>query len=111
MTNTFALNNNTIVAKKFDFNLICDLEDLGVSLQDIGKKPMAMVRAYVALCLGSDLEAAGKEMEAHMAGGNTFENIMEVMSKEIADSDFFRNLNNQPKTVAKKNTKAQSKTE
>lgn len=110
MTNTFTLNGNLVVAKKFDFNLICDLEDFGVSIQDVGKKPMPMIRAYIALCLGSSLDVAGHEIEQHIIGGGSFDEVMNAMSKEMENSDFFRNLN-QPKTVTKKATKAQTKTE
>lgn len=108
--NTFNLNGSTVVAKRFDFNMLCDLEDLGVSIQDAQKKPMAMVRAYIAICLGAGLDYAGHQMEEHLVNGGTFEDIMSVMSKEMENSDFFRNLN-QPKTVTKKATKAQTKTE
>lgn len=87
--NTFTLNGNVVVAKKFDFNLVCDLEDMGVSLQESGKKPMAMIRAYIALCLGSTVELAGKELEEHLANGGSFEDLYETMSKEMENSDFF----------------------
>lgn len=110
MNNTFELNNNVIVAKKFDFNTVCDLEDLGVSLQDAQKKPTAMVRAYVALCANTTITVAGQMLEAHIANGGNFDDIINVMTKEMETSDFFRNLN-QPKTVAKKTSKAQGKTE
>lgn len=108
--NTFTLNGNVVVAKKFDFNLVCDLEDMGVSLQESGKKPMAMIRAYIALCLGSTVELAGKELEEHLANGGSFEALYETMSKEMENSDFFRNLN-QPKTTQKKTAKAQTSKE
>ena len=42
---TFKVNEKEYVAKPFDFNLICDLEDMGISLQDAGRKPMGMIRA------------------------------------------------------------------
>lgn len=108
--NTFTLNGNTVVAKKFDFNLVCDLEDLGVSIQEAGKKPMAMVRAYLAICLGTDIEGAGKEMEAHLVNGGDFEAVMETMSKEMESSDFFRKLS-EPKAVQKKTSKTQASKE
>lgn len=110
MVNTFDLNGVTVVAKRFDFNMICDLEDLGVSIQEAQKKPMAMVRAYIAICLGCSIDQAGQEMEKHLIAGGSFEDVMSVMAKEMETSDFFRNLN-QPKTTAKKATKAQTKTE
>lgn len=110
MVNKFELNGVTVVAKKFDFNMICDLEDMGVSLQEAQSKPMNMVRAYIAICLGCSIDQAGQEMETHLIGGGSFEDVMSVMAKEMETSDFFRNLN-QPKTATKKATKAQTKTE
>lgn len=108
--NTFTLNGNTVVAKKFDFNLVCDLEDRGVSLQESGNKPMAMVRAYVAICLGASNDVAGKELEEHISNGGSFETVFEAMSKEMESSDFFRNLS-EPKTVQKKTSKTQASKE
>lgn len=90
--NTFTVNGNEYKAKVFDFNLICDLEDMGISLEQAGNKPMSMVRAYFGLCAGKGKEFAGKEMEAHIIGGGTFDEIMSAMSDEMEKSDFFRNL-------------------
>lgn len=91
--NTFTVNGKEYNAKAFDFNLVCDLEDMGISLQEAANKPMSMVRAYFGLCAGKRKEYAGKEMELHIIGGGTFEDIMNAMSDEMEKSDFFRNLN------------------
>ena len=90
---TFTVNGKEYKAKAFDFNLVCDLEDMGVSLQEASNKPMSMVRAYFGLCAEKGKEYAGKEMEAHIVGGGTFDDIVNVMSEEMEKSDFFRNLN------------------
>lgn len=86
------INGKNYNAKPFSFNLICDLEDLGIAMSALGRKPMITLRAYVALCMGVDLEDAGKEIEKHLANGGTFEEAIEVMSKEMEESDFFRTL-------------------
>lgn len=101
---TFTIGDNTITAKKFDFNLVCDLEDMGISIQEIGKKPMATVRAYIALSAGVTMDMAGQMMEEHILNGGSLEGVMGAMSKEMQDSDFFRNLNKP--TTPKKVTKA-----
>lgn len=90
---TFTVNEKEYKAKAFDFNLVCDLEDMGISLQEAGNKPMSMVRAYFGLCAGKGKEYAGKEMEAHIIGGGSFDGIMNAMSEEMEKSDFFHNLN------------------
>lgn len=90
---TFKVNGKEYKAKEFSFNLVCDLEDMGVSLEQAENKPMSMVRAYFALCTGKGKEYAGKEMEQHLINGGTFDEIMNVMTDEMEKSDFFRNLN------------------
>ena len=90
--NTFTLNGKEYKTKAFDFNLICDLEDQGVHLEQAGKKPLSMMRAYFGLCAGLDRDQAGKEIASHMEKGGTMDELGEVMGKEIEESDFFRSI-------------------
>ena len=103
---TFEINGKEYVAKKFNFNLVCDLEDRGISIAEAGERPMSMVRAYFAICANKGKEYAGKEMESHLANGGSFDGIMGAMSDELEKSDFFRNLG---QTTEQKTTKNQSK--
>lgn len=89
---TFTVNGKEYKAKAFDFNMMCDFEDMGISIEDMGKKPMAVVRAYFALCAGKGKEFAGKEMEAHLINGGSFDDVVSAMSEEMEKSDFFRAL-------------------
>lgn len=89
---TFKINGKEYGAKPFDFNLVCDLEDMGISLYEAGKKPMVIIRAYFAFCAGISKELAGKELESHMINGGSFEDIFNAMSEEMEKSDFFRSL-------------------
>ncbi len=89
----FKLNGKEYNAKGFSFNTVCDLEDCGFPMEDMQRKPMSMVRAYLSICLNTSLESAGKEMEEHIISGGDFEEIMKVITDEMNDSDFFRNLN------------------
>lgn len=104
--NTFTVNGKEYVARTFDFNLICDLEDMGIAMADIAKKPMSTVRAYFALCTRKGKEYAGKEMEQHIINGGGFEDVIDAMNKEMEKSDFFHNLT---KTEEEKTGKNQSK--
>lgn len=106
--NTFTVNRAEYKAKPFDFNLVCDLEDMGISLEEAGRKPMSMVRAYFGMCTGKGKEAAGKELEAHIIGGGKFDDIMTAMSDEMEKSDFFRNLNKTAETEAATNETAEN---
>ena len=81
--NIFTVNGKEYVAKAFNFNLICDLEDMGVSIAEADGKPMSMVRAYFAVCAGKGKEFAGKEMEQHVIGGGNFDTLVTAMSNEI----------------------------
>lgn len=92
MKKTFKINGKEYAAKAFDFNLVCDLEDMGVSMQEMNKKPMATARAYFALCNGMGKEIAGKELEAHLISGGNFDEVIKVMLEEMEKSDFFRSL-------------------
>lgn len=90
MNRVITVNKKTYIAKPFDFNMLCDLEDMGVSLEKAQEKPMSMVRAYFAICTGKGKEFAGKEMEAHLINGGSFDDVVEAMSEEMNNSDFFK---------------------
>lgn len=90
--NTFTVNGTEYKAKPFDFNLACDLEDMGIPLEEMRNKRMSTVRAYFALCAGKGSEFAGKELNAHFVSGGKFEDIIEAMNKEMELSDFFQVL-------------------
>ena len=104
--NTFTINGKEHKSVPFDFNLICDLEDMGIDINKANKKPMGLVRAYFALCVGGNKEYAGKEIEAHLINGGKFDEIMDVIGVEMENSDFFRNL---AKTTEEKTPKSTSK--
>ena len=53
------INGREYTAKPFDFNMICDLEDLGVSIEDIERKPVSIVRAYAGICMGKSAKESG----------------------------------------------------
>lgn len=86
------INGREYTAKPFDFNMICDLEDLGVSIEDIERKPVSIVRAYAGICMGKSAKESGIEIQEHLLNGGSFDDIMKVISKEMEESDFFRNL-------------------
>ena len=93
MTKTFSINNKLYTAKDFTFNLLCDLEETGLSLDDMEKKPMSLIRTYFMFCANIDKESAGREIEAHLANGGAFTDILDVMGEKMNESGFFRSLN------------------
>lgn len=103
----FTVNNVTYTAKPFDFNMMCELEDRGVNLEDAQDKPMSLVRAYFAISANLPKDKAGIEMQNHIVNGGDFSDVMEAMSAEMEESDFFRSLN---KTTKEEAPKTQRKT-
>lgn len=103
---TFELNGVTYTARPFSFNMICDLEDFGISLEDAIKKPTALFRIYIAICTGNTLEEAGNLVEEHVVNGGDIADAMKVMTEALNESDFFRSLN---KGTKKKTTKTSEK--
>lgn len=100
MANTFTINGKKYTAKPFDFNLVCDLEESGVPISDMKKKPTATARAYFALCYDGDKDDAGTEIEQHMIAGGTLTELMQCMMKEMNASDFFQALSQNKKKKA-----------
>lgn len=88
--NTFTVNGIRYVAKAFDFNLLCDLEDLGINIENMGAKTMSTARTYFALCCDGDKEFAGNELQKHIINGGDFEELITAMAKEMDESDFFQ---------------------
>ena len=110
--NRFSVNGVTYTAKPFDFDLICDLEDMGVPIERIDKMPMSLIRAYFAICAGTEPHIASTWIQAHMAKGGKLDDITEPMAKEMNESDFFRSLGKGEETEApKKERKPRTKGE
>lgn len=88
--NTFTINGVVYTAKEFDFNMVCDLEDMGIALDQANKKMLSTSRAYFAICAGITSDEAGLLLQAHVVNGGSFESLMEAMAKEMDNSGFFR---------------------
>ena len=108
---TFTINGKRYNAKPFDFNTVCDLEDNGVALTEMQKKPMSMARAYFALCFNGSKEDAGKEIEAHVRSGGNFNDLYEVMGEEMNESGFFQALKKDETAETPETSKKEKKAE
>ena len=106
---SFTVNNKKYVAKDFTYNTVCDLEDMGVALSDFKGKPMSVVRAYLAVCADSDMEYAGNEIQAHVVAGGNFDDMMQIMSEKMDESDFFRALQSRTEENPSEGEEAESK--
>ena len=90
--NRFTVNKVTYTAKPFDFDMVCELEDLGVTFEKIDKMPMSLIRGYFAICAGVPKEQAADLIQKHLINGGKLDDITDPMAKEMNDSDFFRSL-------------------
>ena len=96
MKTYLTINKRRYEAREFDFNLICDMQDMGIDILDMTtfkNNPISAIRAYASLCIGADKEVAGMEIQEHVVGGGGFDEILSVMQKMMEESDFFRALN------------------
>ncbi len=92
MTKTFLLNGNTYPIKDMGVNMLCDLEDMGISMSDMQTKSFSFIRAYVSMCMKVDPDKAGREIELHLINGGSLESIMDAIKEAMDNSDFFRSL-------------------
>ena len=61
----FTINRKVYKAKEFDFNLVCDLEDEGISLEVMQDKPMSMMSVFRYLCRHWKKCGWGRNAETH----------------------------------------------
>lgn len=106
---TLKVNNKEYKAAEFDFNMMCDFEDAGISTQEINSKHMSVVRAYFMMCSGLDKVSAGKELQNHIINGGTYEDIVKVMNEQMTNSDFFRALGQRTETEVGEDEKKTAK--
>lgn len=109
--NTFKINGIEYKAKPFDFNLVCDLEDMGITLNDMHGRNTSLIRAYFALCSGLSKEKAGKEIEQQFIKYGDLNEISEAMNKAMENSDFFHSLTERAEAATAENEETESKTE
>lgn len=95
MKTYITINGKRYEAREFDFNLICDLQDMGVNILDMNdmkKTSLLTIRSYVALCMDSDPYFAGAEINEHIINGGDIEEITDVFQKMMNESSFFQAL-------------------
>lgn len=102
---SITVNKVVYPAKKIGFNTICEWEEAGISLAEMQKKPMGMIRAYAAMCAGKTIDEMGEEIEQHIINGGDFTSIMEVIGEEMNESGFFRGLSKNAEKEAEKSEK------
>ena len=89
---TVKINGNNYPILTLDVNMLCDLEDMGISMNEMQTKAFSFIRAIVSIWMGVDPKKAGREIELHLMNGGTLEEIMDAVKDSMENSDFFRNL-------------------
>lgn len=88
----FKVNGVEYEGAKYDFNTHCEFDAMGINVLSVMKKPLPVIRAYLAISTGMDIEAAGKELEKEFLKGGDFSDIMNCLAKECNESDFFMKM-------------------
>lgn len=86
------INGKFYRESELDFNTVCEMENMGVSIQNIDDNIMSAARAYAAICMRKPLRLAGAEIEAHIVNGGTLADILEPFNKKAEESGFFQAL-------------------
>lgn len=108
--NTFKVNGIEYKAKPFDFNLVCDLEDMGITMSSMAGRNTSLIRAYFCMCSGLSKEKAGKEIEQQFIKYGELNEISEALNKEMEASDFFRSLTERANAATAENEEAENQT-
>lgn len=90
MDRLLKINGRTYKAAEFDVNFMCEIEDNKIKLDEIDQNMFKILRLYVALSMGVDPVEAGKAISEHLKNGGALEDISDVMSDMMDESDFFR---------------------
>lgn len=91
----FSINNKVYPVREIDFNFLCEMEDRGISIDNIDKKPMKILREYLAIVGGMTSEKAGKEIEAHVISGQSLTEAYDALNEAMESSGFFRAMSEQ----------------
>lgn len=87
------INNKNYKRLPLSFNIICQLEDLGLDITTLESKSMSVFRGYMAICMNTDLKKAGEEIEKHCSNGGDMQELLNEFSQAVEESGFFQALN------------------
>ena len=102
------INGKTYKAVEITFNTVCELEGMGITMDEMSTKAMSFVRAYLSLCMNRPAAFAGAEMNEHIINGGTLDDVVTVIAEMIEESGFFHALS---KRAEKKTGKSKAKKE
>lgn len=89
MENSIIINSKEYKVPKFDFEAICELEDLGLDFTSIQSKSFSSIRTLVAYVLKTDVKEASKVIEQHIVNGGEITDFTPLL-EALGKSDFFQ---------------------
>lgn len=92
MKKEFILNGKNVVIPEFTFNTVVQLEEMGISLADLGKSSLRFVRAILAIALNVGENEAGTAIEAFVTDGGDLTELFEAVSEKVVESGFIKAL-------------------
>lgn len=94
------INGTEYTTPVLTFANLCKLEDWGLTVSDMSKRPLGFLAAFVAIAVGGDLEDGKSAIEKHIEGGGTIVAISDELSQAVDNSGFFK-MENQMKEEKK----------
>lgn len=94
------INNIEYTTPALTFANLCKLEDWGLTVNDMAKRPLGFLAAFTALAIGSNLEDGKAAIEAHIQSGGTVDEISDELSKAVDESGFFKGANQEEEKKA-----------
>lgn len=88
------------------FNVLCQLESLGVSITDMESHLMSAARAYASICMKKSVDAVGEIIEQHVINGGSVKDIIAPFAEEVEKSDFFQKMLARAKDQQEEQTEA-----
>lgn len=105
---TFEMNGKIISPKPITFNTICELEERGFDISDLGSHTMSFIRVFVSIWGNMELNKAGDEIEQYLVDGGDISVITDAITEAVNESGFF---NHKGKKTPKKALKMTEPTE
>lgn len=110
MRKEIIVNGKAYPAIEVTFNALCDMDEMGVSLEDLdAKHVIRFLRAYVALCMGTSPENAGAAIGEHVMNGGSIEELVTCMTEAFEEGGFFRTQEQGAEAPTPENTEKNSK--
>lgn len=95
------LNGKEITPKPLTFNTICDLEDRGFDMSDLGNHMLSTIRIFVSLWAKCSAEEAGDMIEGHISNGGDLGELTDAITEAMNESGFFNRGKKSPKKELK----------